>query len=127
MNWQDALSSLVPIAGQMAIDKLAGELDGLSDKAGDATNKIVLSLIADAVEEHGPAGMALAQDAIEDLLEGKAPDIDWANPRTASDAVALLQNAEADRKNAAREMAERAGHVLAQLGSVVVKALIAAA
>ena len=127
MNWQDALSSLVPVAGQVAIDKLASELDDLSSEAGDPTNKVVLALIADAVEQHGPAGLDMAQGAIKDLLDGEAPSIDWANPRVASDAVALLQNAEADRKTKARDIAARASHVFAQIGSLMIKALIASA
>lgn len=126
-DWTDALESLVPLVGNQAVKAVAGELEDLSKEASDPMKAAVLALVSDAVQEHGPAGIALAENAIKDLLDGNTPDIDWASPRNASDLVAALQNAEADRKTEARELAARAGHALGKIGSVLIKAAIAAA
>ena len=127
MNWQDALVSLIPVVGDRVVGEVAEELQKLSDEADDPVKKLALTLMIEAAEEKGADGIQLAEKAIKDLLNGEAPQIDWARPRTASDAVALLQNAEADRQNAARETMERAGHVLAKVGAALLKAAIAAA
>ena len=127
MNWQDALVSLVPVVGERVVGEVSDELQKLSDEADDPVKKLALTLIIEAAEEKGAEGIQLAEKAIKDLLAGEAPNIDWAKPRTASDAVAILQNAEADKQNAARETMERAGHVLAKVGAALLKAAIAAA
>ncbi len=125
VEWTKALEGLIPIVGETAVNAVAGELDGLASEASDPMKGAVLALVSDAVREHGPSGISLAEKAIKDLLAGKSPDIDWASPRNASDLVAAMQNAEADRRTEAREFAARAGHVLGKVGSVLFKAIIA--
>ena len=115
MNVEALLKMLVAVLGKKAVDALSEKLDEIASEAGEPWKRAVLALLADAVEQHGPAGLVLVQQAIDDLAEGKAPDIDWANPRTASDVVAELQNAEAGRRSAARDFAARVGDVLGAL------------
>jgi hypothetical protein len=126
-DWTNALESLVPVIGNQAVKAVADELDDLSNAASDPMKAAVLALVSDAVSEHGVAGIELAEKAVKDLLAGKSPDIDWASPRNASDLVAAMQNAEADRKTEAREFAARVGHALGKIGAVLIKAAIAAA
>ncbi|MCA9559581.1 MAG: hypothetical protein KC583_13570, partial [Myxococcales bacterium] len=108
-----------------AVDELAEKLDELAAEAGEPWKRAVLALVADAVEQHGPAGLLLVQEVVDDLTAGKAPDIDWANPRTASDVVAQLQNAEAGRRSAARDFAARVGDVVGRLLVGIVRGLAA--
>jgi len=115
MNVEALLKMLVAVLGQKAVDALSEKLDEIVSEAGEPWKRAVLALLADAVDQHGPAGLVLVQQAIDDLADGKAPDIDWANPRTASDVVAELQNAEAGRRSAARDFAARVGDVLGAL------------
>ena len=115
MNVEALLKILVDVLGRKAVDELSEKLDSLSAEAGEPWKRAVLALVADAVEQHGPAGLLLVQKVIDDLVAGEAPEIDWANPRTASDVVAELQNAEAGRRSAARDFAARVGDVLGQL------------
>ena len=126
-DFSRALEGLVPIVGAQAVKLASDELDGLASDASDPLKAAVLSLMSDAVSEHGTAGIAMAQKAVKDLLEGDTPNIDWASPRTASNLVAAMQNAEADRKTEAREMAQRIGHALGKIGAVLLKAAIASA
>jgi hypothetical protein len=115
MNVEALLKLLVAVLGQKAVDELSEKLDELAAEAGEPWKRAVLALLADAVEQHGPAGLVLVQRVIDDIAAGEAPDIDWANPRTASDVVAELQNAEAGRRSAARDFATRVGEVLGTL------------
>lgn len=127
-DFSDALEGLVPIVGAQAVKLASDELDGLASDASDPLKAAVLSLISDAVSAHGADGIAMAQNAVKDLLDGGGtPDIDWASPRTASNLVAAMQNAEADRKSEAREMAQRFGHVMGKVGALLIKAAIASA
>ena len=126
-DFSDALEGLVPIVGSQAVKLVSDELDGLASDASDPLKAAVLALVSDAVSEHGAAGISMAQSAVKDLLEGDHPNIDWASPRTASDLVAAMQNAEADRKTEAREMAQRVGHAMGKIGAVLIKAVIASA
>jgi len=125
--FSDALEGLVPIVGAQAVKLASDELDGLASDASDPLKAAVLSLMSDAVSEHGTEGIAMAQKAVKDLLDGDTPNIDWASPRTASNLVAAMQNAEADRKTEAREMVQRIGHALGKIGAVLIKAAIASA
>ncbi len=125
MNFDALLKVLVAVLGQRAVDELAEKLDDLAAEAGEPWKRAVLALVADAVEQHGPAGLLLVQEVIDDLAAGKAPDIDWANPRTASDVVAQLQNAEAGRRSAARDFAARVGDVVGRLLVGIVRGLAA--
>ena len=126
MNIDALLKVLVAVLGQRAVDELAEKLDELAVEAGEPWKRAVLALVADAVEQHGPAGLVLVQQVIDDLVAGEAPEIDWANPRTASDVVAELQNAEAGRRSAARDFAARVGDVLGRLLVGLVRGLVAA-
>lgn len=125
MSFDALLKVLVAVLGQRAVNELAAKLDELAAEAGEPWKRAVLALVADAVEQHGPAGLLLVQEVIDDLAAGKAPDIDWANPRTASDVVAQLQNAEAGRRSAARDFAVRVGDVVGRLLVGIVRGLAA--
>ena len=128
-DFSDALSGLVPVVGEQAVKMASDELTNLASDASDPMKAAVLALLSDAVSQHGADGVAMAQKAVEDLLDGtgNTPDIDWASPRTASNLVAAMQNAEADRKTEAREMAQRFGHVMGKIGALLIKAAIAGA
>lgn len=127
MSVNNALAALVPIVGETLIEKTKKDLQELSDDANDPTKKLVYSLTAGAIEQLGPEGIEVAKQAVEDLLAGKAPDINWASPRLASDAVALLQNAESSKKKKAQAATQKVGEVLGRAGVVLIKALLSGA
>ena len=94
------ITQLVPVLGQAAVDKLEAELKDLSDDQ-DGMKKVALSLLANAVAKFGPQGVIVATIALQDLVANKQPDLSWADLRVASDVLAVIQNADADRKSAA--------------------------
>ncbi len=114
------LVQLLPILGQAAVTKLAGELNALAISSS-SWKKATLALLADAVEKHGPQGIQLAMQVVKDIQAGKAPKMDWADLQVSSDILAELQNAEADQKAAAHEFLETISHIL----GVILKGIIA--
>jgi len=123
---ESLLDTIVDKAGEGSGHLLEEAQEALEDLADDSdpTGRIVLSLLSDAVESYGPMGIEMGQDAIRKLLAGKSPEIDWANPRTASDAVALLQNSERVQRKRAREASRKAGVLLRTIGSFLLQAAL---
>lgn len=126
MDIKQLLDLLLPQLGQAGVDALKDLLEDLSADQDQPWKKAVLALLADAVKNHGPEGIEMARKAIEAILAHKVPKIDWANPRTASDIVAQLQNAEADQKVAARDFFVKLGEVLGKVSVGIVLGLIGA-
>ena len=118
------LEGLIPILGKRAVDKLTEQFKELAAAQNDPWKHSSLLLLAEAIEVHGPEGVALAQKAIHDLLDHKVPSIDWANPRTASDIVAKLQNAEAGDKAQADEFFAKVGQSMSTLFTALVENLL---
>ena len=123
-DFADVLDTLVPIVGGALVDKAKSEITKLSEDAGDPTKKVVFALIAEAVGELGEDGLGIAEAEIERLLKGRPADLDWASPRTASDALALLQNAQRDREKKAKAAVTKAGKVFGTMGALFFKAAI---
>jgi hypothetical protein len=126
-DFSSMLDTLIPLVGAALVDKAKDEIKTLADDADDPTKKIVFTLMAEAVAELGEDGLDIAEAEIKRLLSGRTADLDWASPRTASDAVALLQNAERGRKKKARVAIAKAGKVFGSLGAVFFKAAISGA
>jgi hypothetical protein len=126
-DFSNTLDSLIPLVGNAAVAKAQEELKSLATDADDPTKALVLSLMADAVENLGPEGIKVAKREINKLLRGETPDIDWASPRVASDMVAALQNAERAEKKAARQAVKKAGRILGTFGALFFKAAVSGA
>ena len=115
------LTQVLEAAGLKALD---GKLQSLVDSTDAGWKKTVLALVADAVEKHGVEGMALATKAVEDLLNGKAPDLNWADLAVASDLLAQLENAEADKNTAAHAFLVELSKVLGTVLSGILKSVL---
>jgi hypothetical protein len=124
MNFEKLLETLVPILGAEAVKALAKELEGLAKGASEEWQKAILQLIADAVRTNGPAGITLAMAAIQDLLNKKQPDMDWADMSTASNVVAQLENAEANQIESVKEFLAIVGNILGAVIMALVKGFI---
>jgi len=125
MDFIKLIEQLVPIIGQRAADALAAEIKGLISDESPAWQKTILALVADAIEKHGVLGIQIAIKEIEKLLEGETPEIDWANLLVASDIVAMLQKAEAEKKTAVRDFLAKVGEVLGGILAGVIRGLLA--
>jgi len=125
MNFQQLLNNLIPVLGQVGVDTLEDVFKDLAADQDEPWAQVALALLGDAVAAHGMAGIELARKAIDALFENKVPEIDWASPRTASDFVAKIQNAEADDKSSARDFFVKVGDAFGQIFAGIVKSLVA--
>ena len=125
MTWQQMIDQLIPVVGEKALRQIQNLLSEAEEDQG-GWKKTMLSLVADAIEQHGAQGIVVAQKAIADLMAGKAPNINWANPRTASDIVAMMQSAEAEQKTAYHDFGVKVSQTLGILLSGLLKGLISA-
>lgn len=124
MDLNGLINHLGPALGDAGVKALKEQVTKLSaNKTG--WKSTALKLTAQAVDKHGPDGVQIAMKAIRDILEDKEPDIDWADLEVASDVLAHLQNAEADKKseirNFASQLSEAAGVILAGVIKGMVK------
>jgi alpha-L-fucosidase len=120
MNFEKLLESLIPVLGAEAVKALVAELEKVASGANEAWQKSILQLLADAIRTNGPAGITMAMAAIHDLLDKKQPDMSWADLSTASNVVAQLENAEADKQTAVKTYLAIVGQIL----GTVIMALI---
>jgi hypothetical protein len=106
MSYKKKLSSMASQVGEEGVNQLAYFLDQEAEKADEPWKKTLLDLLADAGRKHGPEGFKRAQDAVERLLDRNEPqDIRKMtnNLLVASNLLAQLQNAEAQRKEQVRK------------------------
>ena len=126
MSYKKKLSSLASKVGEEGVEKLAGVLDDEAAKADEPWKNTLLDLMADAARKHGPEGFSMAQDAVEKMLDGDNTDIRkvTSNLLIASNLLAQLQNAEADRKDRARKWLKAIGQTLGTILKAVIGAVL---
>lgn len=127
MDLQALITGLLPVLGQVGVDALTKEVNDLTADAKEPWKKAVLGLVANGVETFGPQGVQVATEALNKLMAGEDPDISWADLDVASDILAHMQNAEADRTTAAKDFLAKVGKVLGQIFGGFIKGLISAA
>lgn len=126
MSYKRKISSLASKIGEEGVDQLAGVLDDEAAKADEPWKRTLLDLLADGARRHGPEGFKMAQDAVERMLDGDDKDIRKVtkNLLIASNLLAQLQNAEADRKERARKWLRAIGETLGTILKAVVGAVL---
>jgi hypothetical protein len=126
MSYKRKLSSLVSKVGEEGVNKLAGVLDDQAAKADEPWKRTLLDLLADGARRHGPEGFDMAQKAVERMLDGDDTDIRKVtkNLLIASNLLAQLQNAEADRKDRARKWLQAIGETIGTILKAVIGAVL---
>ena len=125
MSYKRKIANLASKIGEEGVDQLAAILDDEAAKADEPWKRTLLDLLADGARRHGPEGFEMAQSAVERMLNGDDKDIRKVtkNLLIASNLLAQLQNAEADRKERARKWL----HVIGQTLGTILKAVVGAA
>lgn len=105
MSYKKKISNLASKIGEEGVNQVASLLDKEASKADEPWKRTLLDLLADSARRLGPEGFELAQNAVERMLDGDNTDIRKVtkNLLIASNLLAQLQNAEADRKERARK------------------------
>jgi len=122
------LAGMLPALGDKGVEAVAAELDKQAENADESWKKSLLNLAADSLDQHGPEGVRMASKAIEDLFAHKQAGTKLSDLtddlETASNLLAALQNAEADRKTAARRFLKALGQTLGQITKGFIKGLL---
>lgn len=124
MDWQDLLKNMAKNAGVLGMKNAEKALDHLQKQADTPWKRTMLEMLGDAVEEYGWEGIERVQHVIDSISAGKAPDMSFASLKARSDALAFMQNAEADEKTAARDFFLVIGETLGVLLKAVIKGLM---
>ena len=126
---QAIIDAVTSVLGSNVPDIVGEAVDSLAAKEDDPLVSGVLGIVADFVRVNGT-------DAIEDVGEKLQALIDGTDPMAAyklqgsglylSDLVDALQSAEAERKEKASRMTRAVSLALADIGKVLVKAVVVA-
>ena len=110
--WDDVSDELAVELSHSLGDAVV-ELRKLTKQAKTPEERLVLSIFVQAVAVYGAAGIAKARKSIDDLLSGKNARLEFVDTKTKSDALALLQRAEANRRSQLRGYSAVAGDAIA--------------
>ena len=124
MDWSNLLKKIVEEVGVIGFKRAEDALKKLEKQADSPWKKAIMNMLADAVEEHGWEGVRMVQDAIEDMHNGKSPDMNFASLRAHSDALAVLQNMEADEKSKVKDFFSVVGESLGIIIKMIIKGLL---
>ena len=121
----ELVGALAPVVGEATANVLSEELGKMAADAEDPLNKAHLSMMTNAMKEHGAVGIQSVITAVTDLSAGKQVDLTKITDlETASDLLAVMQNQEADRREAANDMLTQIGKSLGVVTSALVSGLI---
>ena len=121
----ELVGALAPVVGEATANVLSEELGKMAADAEDPLNKALLSMMTNAMKEHGAVGIQSVITAVTDLSAGKQVDLTKITDlETASDLLAVMQNQEADRREAANDMLTQIGKSLGVVTSALVSGLI---
>jgi len=115
----DSLKEHVPTAAAEALDQLASSQD-------DKLVSSAIDIVSDFVRKHGVTGIDILATNLQSVINGDDPSAVFALQSDGlflSDLVDELQSAEAARKAEANKMIDEAASVLADVSTIVVKAL----
>lgn len=97
--FKDGVDSVAGLLRDQGIPAVTSALQDLSDQATESWQKSLLKLGIGLVSDHGPEGLNLLQNLVEDLQNGKSVDLSPLSMQEASDFLAVMQRKEADTKN----------------------------
>lgn len=121
MDWEKLLKGMIKKAGVVGMKKAEKAMDRLKGEMDEPWKRVIMDLLGDAVETYGWEGVERVQKAVDQLANGKAPDLSFASLKARSDALAVLQNMEADKKSKTKDFFGVVGNSL----GVILKAVIA--
>lgn len=124
MKWKNILSNVIGKLGQAGIKRAEEAISKLEGSVDEPWKKTVLIMVGEAVDKYGIEGIQRVQDAIDNVNDGKKPDLSFASLRVRSDFLADLQNMEADKKSKARDFLRLIGETLGVIIGVIMKGIV---
>lgn len=97
------------------------QIKNLSDSLKEPWQKTLLQAATELIEKNGPAGLTLLSGIVTDIFNNKPPKLDGLSLRTASDILATMERASADRQ---KEINDFLNGTLKTLGDIVINILV---
>lgn len=126
MSYRRKLTNLAFTLGDEGLDQLVKVLDDEASTLDEPWKRTLLDLLVDVMHTHGPEGLQIAKDAVNRMLDGDGRDIRKVtkNLLIASNLLAQLQNAEADRKERVRKWLKGLVSILGTIAKAAASALL---
>lgn len=124
MKWETLLNNMVKKAGVLGMKSVESALSNLQSQADSPWKHTILEMLGDAVDKYGWEGVVKMQEAIDDIIDGRNPDLSFASLTARSDALAFMQNAEADEKSKTKDFFLVVGEALGVLLKAVLQGLM---
>jgi hypothetical protein len=106
-----------------ALEDSADQLYRMSKKNNSPEERVVLALLAAGAVKEGLKGLESAKKEIENLLLGKPANLSFADLKTESDALMIIEKIEAQRNKHLAAMSDAACGVLTGSLGILLKAL----
>ena len=126
MEWTELLNGMVKSVGVVGLRKAEKEMARLVKEAEEPWKKAVIEMLAEAIGKYGMEGISKVQQVVDDIADGKNPDMRFANLKARSDFLAVLQNMEADEKSRVRDFFSTIAESLAIILKTVIAGLVSA-
>lgn len=124
MDWSRLLENLVSNADDREYKKAQGYIEEIRGMIDEHWKKVIMDMLVEAVERHGLEGIKKVRETFEQMVNGENPDMSYLNLRSRSDALAIMQNAEADRKKKVNDFLVVIGEALGKILKFVIKGLL---
>ena len=123
MNLEERLRAVFPALNSFDAIEARKALEHL--QAHDQPEeKAVLGMLASALERNGSDGLLRAEAAVQKMLDGRPVRMDFADLTTASNALMVLQETEARRKEAVMEFTRGAVYHIGRIAGTLIKAAL---
>lgn len=106
------------------MNDLENELAKLTGSTQEPWRAAVLALVAQGMEKHGLDGFQKVSVLLASLMNNKTVSLEWVDLKTASDLLAHMQNAEADKKLAVNAFLSQLGMILGKIAGGALKGLL---
>lgn len=120
------VDTLANVLLQDALPALTGELSSLGSKADTPWKQSLLGVATSLVTQHGPNGVEALKNLTHSVVDGTTPDMSKLSLREASDALALLQQLEADDRKAAAAFLASVLESLSKVAAILLTSLLKA-
>ena len=124
MNWDDILKGIIHNAGVVGVKELENAVSDLSKEAKEPWKAAILQIAVEAIEKYGLKGVEMAERLVDDIVKGRKPRMEFVSLKARSDYLVVLENIEADDKEAARDFLMFIGQKIGTILRAIIAGLL---
>ena len=124
MNWDDILKGIIHNAGVVGVKELENAVSDLSKESKEPWKAALLKIVVEAIEKYGLKGVEMAERLVDDIVKGRKPRMEFVSLKARSDYLVVLENIEADDKEAARDFLMFIGQKIGTILRAIIAGLL---